>query len=72
MTHNLLVWAVAALIPLIVGAAWYSPLLFAKAWQEATGITPEKAKQGSMALSMGLLYFFSFMIAIILSVLVIH
>jgi hypothetical protein len=72
MTHNLLVWAVAALIPLIVGAAWYSPLLFAKAWQEATGITPEKAKQGSMALSMGLLYFFSFMISIILSVLVIH
>ena len=72
MTHNLLVWAVAALIPLVVGSAWYSPLLFAKAWQEATGITPEKAKQASMAVSMGLLYVFSFLIAIALSASVIH
>ena len=72
MIHNLLVLAVAALIPLIVGSAWYSPLLFAKAWQEATGVTPEKAKQSSMALSMGLLYVFSFFIAVALTTMVIH
>jgi hypothetical protein len=72
MIHNLLVLAVTALIPLIVGAAWYSPMLFAKAWQEATGVTPEKAKQSSMALSMGLLYVFSFFIAVTLMVTVIH
>jgi Protein of unknown function (DUF1761) len=72
MAHNLLVLAVTALIPLIVGSAWYSPMLFAKAWQEATGITPEKAKQSSMALSMGLLYIFSFFISVFLVINVIH
>jgi len=72
MTHNLIVQALAALIPLIVGSAWYSPLLFAKAWQEATGITPEKAKQSNMAVAMGLLYVFSFFIAMSLMYATIH
>ena len=72
MIHNLLVLAVAALIPLIVGSAWYSPLLFANAWQQAVGLTPEKARQGNMALSMGLLFIFSFFIAFALMNIVIH
>jgi hypothetical protein len=72
MGHNLLVLAVAALIPLIVGSAWYSPLLFAKAWQDAVGITPEKAKQSNMVVSMALLYVFSFFIAVGLMGIVIH
>ncbi len=72
MGHNLLVLAVAALIPLIVGSAWYSPLLFAKAWQDAVGITPEKAKQSNMAVNMALLFVFSFFIAYALMNIVIH
>jgi Protein of unknown function (DUF1761) len=32
----------AALIAWLIGALWYSPLLFAKAWVKAHGYTPEK------------------------------
>lgn len=38
-------WAailVAALTAWLVGALWYSPVLFAKAWAKAHGYTPEK------------------------------
>ena len=35
------------------GAIWYSPLLFAKAWSEETGITDEKAKERSPAMVFG-------------------
>ena len=33
---------VAALAAWMIGALWYSPLLFAKAWVRANGYTPEK------------------------------
>lgn len=33
---------VAAVVAWLIGAIWYSPLLFAKAWVEAQGHTPEK------------------------------
>ena len=34
--------SVAALVAFAIGALWYSPLLFAKAWIRANGYTPEK------------------------------
>ncbi len=33
---------VAALAAFLIGALWYSPVLFAKAWVRANGYTPEK------------------------------
>jgi len=33
---------VCALLSLIIGALWYSPLLFSKAWQQATGLSDEQ------------------------------
>lgn len=33
---------VAAVAAWLIGALWYSPLLFAKAWAKAHGYTPEK------------------------------
>jgi len=49
-------WAVlvSALVFYAIGAVWYSPLLFAKAWQKATGVTQEKmasVNKGKMALT---------------------
>ena len=72
MGHNLPVLAIAALIHLIVGSAWYSPLLFAKPWMAATGMTPEKAKTSNMMVNMVLLYVCSFFIAMALQFMVIH
>ena len=41
---------VSALILWILGAAWYSPVLFAKPWMAALGITPGPSKKkGLMA-----------------------
>ena len=70
--HNLIVLAVAALIPLIVGSAWYSPMLFSKAWMDATGVTAEKAKNSNMIVSMVILYVCSFFIATAVMFMVIH
>lgn len=49
----------AALIPLAVGALYYSPMLFQNAWMSASGMTEEKIKTGNMALIFGLTYLFS-------------
>lgn len=39
---NLLAIPVAALVAFLIGGLWYSNLLFAKAWVNAHGHTPEK------------------------------
>ena len=67
------VWAIAALIPLIMGFIWYNPKVLGKAWMEACGLTPESAMKGfNMPLVFGLSYIFSFILAFSLSFVVIH
>lgn len=72
MNINWLAMLVAALVPLAVGALWYSPILFANAWMKASGVTEENLKKGNMALIFGLTFFFSFLLAMILNSVVIH
>src|SRR5437899_10649202 len=36
----------AAIAKIIIGALWYSPILFLKDWLELSGITEEQMKQG--------------------------
>jgi hypothetical protein len=43
---NHLAVLVSALILWILGAAWYSPALFAKPWMRALGIVPSSTKKG--------------------------
>ena len=38
---------VAAVISFFIGALWYSPLLFARQWVQATGKTKEEIEKGS-------------------------
>lgn len=72
MVHNLLVMAVASLVPLLLGFVWYGPL-FSKAWIKETGLNEEQLKHNfNPALVFGLAYIFSFMIAFILQSSVIH
>jgi len=42
---------VAVLVKIVVGALWYSPLLFLKEWQRLTGVSDE-AMKGGMAKGM--------------------
>jgi Protein of unknown function (DUF1761) len=41
---------------LVIGGLWYSPLLFAKAWQHETGLSDETLRSGSIALRFGLTF----------------
>lgn len=43
---------VSGLILWILGAAWYSPALFAKPWMAALGIVPDKHKKDGLVLGM--------------------
>lgn len=48
---NYLAVVVAAAASMVVGAIWYSPLLFAKPWQELVGIKTDAVQSGaSMAM----------------------
>ncbi len=44
---NLVAVLVCSALVFILGALWYSPLLFAKKWMALLGKTPEELKQGS-------------------------
>jgi hypothetical protein len=41
-------WVViaAALLRLVVGSVWFSPIAFVKPWQQLTGVTPESMQRG--------------------------
>ncbi len=43
---NWLAVIVAAIIRMVVGTIWYSPIGFVKPWQQLTGVTPEKMQAG--------------------------
>ena len=60
---NWLAVALSALSSLVLGGLWYSPALFAKAWQSAVGLSDEQLKSGNMALTFGLTFVLSFIAA---------
>jgi hypothetical protein len=57
--------AAATIASFAVGAVWYSPLLFVKPWQRETGVTEEKARNSSMALTMGGAFALTFLMTLV-------
>lgn len=53
MTIDWIAVLVAGVAGFLVGAVWYSPVLFAKAWQREAGVSDEKLKSGNMGLIFG-------------------
>src|SRR3982751_862653 len=43
---NWLAVLVAAILRLVVGSIWFSPIAFVKPWQQLTGVTPESMQRG--------------------------
>jgi len=43
---NWLAVLVAAILRLVVGSIWFSPVAFVKPWQQLTGVTPESMRAG--------------------------
>ena len=50
---NLIAVLLCGVASLVLGGLWYSPMLFAKAWQRGAGLSDEAAKSGNMALIFG-------------------
>ncbi len=61
---------VAALSTLLIGAIWYSPKVFGKAWQNRIGLSDEDLKKGSMLLIFGLTFVLNFFVALAISLFV--
>ncbi|MGH8285584.1 MAG: DUF1761 domain-containing protein [Steroidobacteraceae bacterium] len=61
------IWAVltAAAATFIIGGLWYSPLLFAKAWQREAGVTDERLRTGNQGLIFGLAFALSVIAAFV-------
>jgi hypothetical protein len=55
----------ATIASFIVGGLWYSPLLFAKAWQRETGVSDEQAKGANMPLIFGTTFVLQFLAALV-------
>ena len=50
---NLLAVLACGVSSLVLGGIWYSPMLFAGAWQRAAGLSDEQAKSGNVAMIFG-------------------
>jgi len=60
--YNYLAIAVAALVPMILGALYYGPL-FGKQWAESTGKTLKELEPNNMAVTYGLALLAAFLLA---------
>lgn len=63
-TLNWLAIIVAAISAFVVGALWYSPVLFGKAWMRANNFTEESMKGANM----GKIFGFAFLWILIMSI----
>ena len=72
MFPNMLIVALAALVPLVIGFVYYNPNVLGKAWMKVSGMTEEKMKEGNMAVIYGTAYVLSFLAAFWLFTLVVH
>jgi len=54
---------VCALLSLVIGALWYSPVLFFKAWQKETGLTDEQVAKAKPLKTYSLTLFLAWIIS---------
>jgi hypothetical protein len=54
---------VCAVMSLAIGAIWWSPLLFAKAWQKENGLTDEQLAGANMPKTFGLTYLLAWLMS---------
>ena len=52
MIPNMLVVALAALVPLVMGFLYYNPKVFGNAWMKAAGVTQEQIEKAIRPLSL--------------------
>ena len=50
---NWIAVALCAVSSLVIGGLWYSPVLFARQWQSAAGLSDDQAQGGNVAVILG-------------------
>ena len=54
---------VCAVMSLVIGGLWWSPLLFAKAWQKENGLSDEQLAGANMAKTFGLTFLLAWLMS---------
>ncbi len=54
---------VCAVMSLVIGGLWWSPLLFAKAWQAENGLTDEQLAGANMPKTFGLTFLLAYLMS---------
>lgn len=72
MIFNLKIFAMSALIPMVIGFIWYHPKVLGSAWMKAANVTEEKLKTGNFVLIMILSLILAFLMSTAINSLVIH
>ena len=72
MPTNFYMFFIAGIIPMLVGAAYYSPMLAGKSWMKVNGFKEEDLQGGNMLAIFGGAYILSVIVALGLSGIVIH
>ncbi len=62
---NVLAILAAALASFVLGGLWYSPMLFAKAWQREAGVSDAQMRNANMGLIFGLAFVLSLVAAFV-------
>lgn len=69
---NFYMYFIIALVPMVVGAAYYHPKVVGGAWMKSNGFTMESLQGGNMAVIMGVAYLLSFIFCFAQTPLVFH
>ena len=72
MGFNILAILFAALSSFVVGFVWYNPKVFGTIWMKEAGLNQEQLEKGNMLKIFGLTFVYSFMLAFMMPMLVIH
>jgi len=72
MPENFYMYFLTALIPLAVGAIYYSPKVLGNAWMKTNGFTEEDLKGGNMLAIFGLSYVLGIMLSLAFGYVVVH
>ena len=72
MPHNSWLFLLTGMIPLVVGAIYYSEALMGKKWMQLNGFTPEFLKTGNPLVLFGTTYLLSVILCFAFSGIVVH
>lgn len=72
MPTNFYMFFIVGIIPMIIGAIYYSEAIMGKKWMSVNGFSKEYLESGNMAVILGLAYLLSVVLAFGMSGIVIH